>query len=269
MRELASRQPQRQCRAPWWADEVISLTPKHPLTEGVEARQREAAELAVNKETSQELTAPDKTDHEDPTVHQSIRPVPDLHPQIEGDRTILREIRHGYTANPLFAKVLENVEHHHNFEAIDGLLYTHNHAGDNVLCIPSAIRKKRRLTEIILAQAHEVLGHFGPQKTADYIRRHYWWPRIGQDIEQYCKTCPKCQTTKSSTQKVPGLLHSLPVPTRPWESIAMDFVGPFPESGHNDYLWVVLCRLTSMVHLVPIHITTMASELAWQYVREI
>jgi len=49
----------------------------------------------------------------------------------------------------------------------------------------------------------------------------------------------------------------------------MDFVGPFPESGDCDYLWVVICRLTSMVHLVPIRTTTTASELARLYVREI
>ena len=75
--------------------------------------------------------------------------------------------------------------------------------------------------------------------------------------------------TKSSTQKVPGLLHSLPIPARPWGSIAMDFVGPFPESSGYDYLWVVICRLTSMVHLVPIRTTTTASELAQLYIREI
>ena len=32
----------------------------------------------------------------------------------------------------------------------------------------------------------------------------------------------------------------------------MDFIGLFPESNEHDYLWVVLCRLTSMVHLVPV-----------------
>src|SRR5207302_4952832 len=129
----------------------------------------------------------------------------------EGDRSILEDIRKGYAKDPLCSKVLENIGHHERFEIIDGLLYTHNRVNDSVLCIPSIIQKKRRLTEIIIAQAHEVLGHFGPQKTADYIRRYYWWPRIGQDVEQYCKTCPICQMTKSSTQKVPGLLHSLPI----------------------------------------------------------
>ena len=96
------------------------------------------------------------------------------------------------------------------------------------------------MTEIIIAQAHEVLRHFGLQKTADHIQHHYWWPFIGQDVEQYCKMCPICQTMKSGAQKVPGLLHSLPIPTCPWESIAMDFVGPFPESNGHNYLWVVL-----------------------------
>ena len=138
-----------------------------------------------------------------------------------------------------------------------------------MLCVPSAVHNKRWITEVVISQAHKVLGHFGPQKTADYVQYHYWWPRIGQDIEQYCKMCPICQMMKSSTQRVPGLLHSLPIPAQPWESIAMDFVGPFPESGDCDYLWVVICCLTSMVHLVPIHTTTTASELARLYICEI
>jgi hypothetical protein len=160
------------------------------------------------------------------------------------------------------SKVSKHPDHHKNFEFHNGLIYTKNCTGQDVLCVPSVVKNKQRLTEIVIAQAHEVLGHLGPQKTADYIRRFYWWARVGQDIEQFCKMCPICQTTKSSTQKVPGLLHSLPIPTRPWDLIAMDFVGPFPESDGHDYLWVVLCHLTSMVHLVPIHTTTTASKLA-------
>jgi len=49
----------------------------------------------------------------------------------------------------------------------------------------------------------------------------------------------------------------------------MDFVGPFLESEGFDYLWVVICRLTSIVHLVPVFTTTKASELAWLYIKEI
>jgi Integrase zinc binding domain len=162
--------------------------------------------------------------------------------------------------------VLQAPGHNRNFEIDEDLMYTHNLAGDHVLCIPAAVRDKQHLIELVLTQAHQVLGHLGPQKMSEYIRRYYWWLHIGQDTEQYCKMCPICQTTKSSTQKVPRLLHSLPIPCRPWESIAMDFVSPFPESGGFDYLWVVICCLTSMVHLVSIRTMITASELAWVYV---
>src|ERR1700723_2402009 len=45
-----------------------------------------------------------------------------------------------------------------------------------------------------------------------------------------CDTCPTCQVSKTSTQRPIGLLHSLPIPNRPWSSIGMDFIGPFPKS---------------------------------------
>ena len=49
----------------------------------------------------------------------------------------------------------------------------------------------------------------------------------------------------------------------------MDFVGPFPRVDGYDYLWVVICRMTSMVHLVPVQTTITATQLAWLYVKEI
>ena len=49
----------------------------------------------------------------------------------------------------------------------------------------------------------------------------------------------------------------------------MDFIGPFPEVKGYNYLWVVICWMTSMVHLVPVHTTMTAKELSWKYLREI
>ena len=56
--------------------------------------------------------------------------------------------------------------------------------------------------------------------------------------------------------------RGLLIPTQPWASISMDFVGPFPLTDNFDYIWVVLCRLTSLVHLIPLRTTTTASQLA-------
>lgn len=49
----------------------------------------------------------------------------------------------------------------------------------------------------------------------------------------------------------------------------MDFVGPLPLSEGFDFLWVVICRLTSMVHLIPVRTTIRATELAWLFIKEI
>ena len=49
----------------------------------------------------------------------------------------------------------------------------------------------------------------------------------------------------------------------------MDFVGPFPPSNGHNYMWVVLCRLTSMVHLIPVETTIRASQLTGLYIQEI
>jgi transposase InsO family protein len=49
----------------------------------------------------------------------------------------------------------------------------------------------------------------------------------------------------------------------------MDFIGPFLESEGFDYLWVVICCLSSMVHLVPVNTTTTVTELSSLFIKEI
>jgi len=78
----------------------------------------------------------------------------------------------------------------------------------------------------------------------------------------FCESCLTCQATKTSNQRLQGLLHSLPIPTKPWSSIGMDFVGPFPLVNGFNYIWVVLCRFTSLVHLIPLTTTMTAAQLA-------
>jgi hypothetical protein len=66
-----------------------------------------------------------------------------------------------------------------------------------------------------------------------------------------------------------GKLHPLPIATRPWELIGTDFIGPFLEVDGFNYLWVVICRLSSMVHLIPINTKTTATQLSSIYMREV
>lgn len=137
------------------------------------------------------------------------------------------------------------------------------------MCIPWGTHDTKSILGILIEQAHTTIGHFGSQRTADYICWWYWWPKIGVEVEKFCRSCGICQTTKSATQKPTGLMHQLPIPTRSWGSIAMDFVRPFPQSEGLDYLWIIICQLTSMVRLVPLNTMVKASELAIIFMKEI
>ena len=74
---------------------------------------------------------------------------------------------------------------------------------------------------------------------------------MSHDIESYCKTCGICATSKDVNSKLTGLLHSLLISDRPWQSIGLDFMGPLLKSNNFDYLLVIIDQLMSQVHLVP------------------
>ena len=139
-----------------------------------------------------------------------------------------------------------------------------------MICIsPKAIHKGKWLIEVIIDHAHNIIGHFGQFKTAQYIRRYFWWQSMSHDIESYCKSCGICMTSKDANSKPTGLLHSLPIPDRPWQSIGLDFMGPLPKSNNFDYLLVVIDRLTSQVHLVPTTTTVTARSVVWLILKEV
>ena len=53
----------------------------------------------------------------------------------------------------------------------------------------------------IIEQAHSIVGHYGDQRTAEYVQRWYWWPLIYQGVHEFCKTCEPCQRAKGSTKR--------------------------------------------------------------------
>ena len=73
---------------------------------------------------------------------------------------------------------------------------------------------------------------------------------MNSTLSKYIKRCVICATSKTSNKKL-GLYTPLPVPSRPWESVSMDFVGglSMTRKGH-DYLYVVVYRFKKMCILL-------------------
>ncbi|KAL0452906.1 UNVERIFIED_CONTAM: hypothetical protein Slati_1268700 [Sesamum latifolium] len=55
-----------------------------------------------------------------------------------------------------------------------------------------------------------------------------------EDVEAYVRTCLVCQLDKVERKKEAGLLHPLPTPEGPWQSVSMDFITGFPK-GYQVY----------------------------------
>jgi len=136
----------------------------------------------------------------------------------------------------------------------NGLVYL-KEKETKVLCIPKVMIKGRSAQEIIISEAHSMLAHLGASKTLEYLWDQVWWKDMVSDTKSFCETCVVCKQSKPSNQKPYGLLNPLSIPSYPWESIGIDFIGPLPESsnqdGSFDSITVVICLLTAMVHLIP------------------
>ena len=93
-------------------------------------------------------------------------------------------------------------------------------------------------------------GHAGRHRTAALLSMHFFWPGMLRMVNDSVKKCSTCQRTKAKTTgRAP--LHPIDAPTQPGECVTIDFV-ELPVSLHgNDYLLVVVDKLTKMVRTAP------------------
>jgi len=104
----------------------------------------------------------------------------------------------------------------------------------------------------ILELTHEDAGHFGPAKTLALLKSRCYWPRMNQDVPEYCNTCDTCQRTKYSNQRPAGLMESNYGATRPWELICVDWIGPIlPPAKNFKFILVVVDYYTRWVEAFP------------------
>ena len=96
--------------------------------------------------------------------------------------------------------------------------------------------------ESVLKLAHDEAEHWG----VNGVLRHFFWPRVKQDVATYIKTCHTCQIMGKPTQKkAPASLSPIQAVNQLFQHLIIDCVGPLPQSrtGAN-YLLTVMCQST-------------------------
>ncbi|KAM9954475.1 hypothetical protein ACTFIR_009703 [Dictyostelium discoideum] len=78
---------------------------------------------------------------------------------------------------------------------------------------------------LILEEAHSTIysGHSSKVKMLDKLRIHYYFPKFISTITRFAESCTQCQKNIIERAKS-GLLNPLPIPSRPWNDISMDFL---------------------------------------------
>lgn len=129
-----------------------------------------------------------------------------------------------------------------------GLLFFRDADYQPRLCVPSTQRA------FILKEAHEdpfETAHASPEKLWQRLSSRFYWHRMKNDIVRFCRSCDVCQKTKHSNFNRFGFLIPNPIPSRPYESISMDFIVNLPWSNGYNAIYVVVDRLTKHAQFIP------------------
>ena len=112
----------------------------------------------------------------------------------------------------------------------------------------------RALRADVMSHLHDAkaAGHMGINKTWRRAQRcHFIWEHMREDVNRWVRRCQLCQQKKAPPFKKRAHLVKYQVGA-PWERIAADVAGPFPQTDRgNRYILVVQDYFTKWVEICP------------------
>lgn len=115
----------------------------------------------------------------------------------------------------------------------DGILEVRLHQGRPrwVVVCPQPLR------QTLIWEAHQQI-HSGIDKTRKLLALKWFWPGMSAEVRRVVRTCETCQLAKHST--TPTSNHRLRLYAgRPWQRVAVDLVGPMPETDRTNK-WILV-----------------------------
>lgn len=94
----------------------------------------------------------------------------------------------------------------------------------------------------VLFEYHDsiVAGHPGRDETYRAIARFYYWPAMSKQIKTYVKRCLVCASIKrGGACQANAPLRPRP-PSRPWQVLSIDVMGPYPSTRTGNRFIIVL-----------------------------
>src|SRR6266436_3524569 len=112
---------------------------------------------------------------------------------------------------------------------------------------------------------HPLAGHFREARMSKLICRNFHWLGLRRMVKDYVASCTTCAHVKSPRHKPYGKLKQLPIPSRSWSSILMDFIKQLPDSEGFSAILVIINHLTKQAIFIPSHDTVDTPQVAWLF----
>lgn len=120
---------------------------------------------------------------------------------------------------------------------LDNVLYYLDRQNRRIklLVIPESMKQK-----IIKSCHSDITGvHFAATKTYQKIKDRFFWKGMYRDVHQTCDNCEECARFKGCNKPIKPPLQPLPTVEQPFDRIAMDCIGPLPQSEEG-YRFIVV-----------------------------
>ncbi|GJX25621.1 retrotransposon-related protein [Tanacetum coccineum] len=159
-----------------------------------------------------------------------------------------------------------------NDSELCSLVLNHTYTGTKYTWTNGELRRKGKLvigsddqlrkTLVTYFHFDPIGGHSGVQVTLQKLGTVLYWRGMKKFTKKFVSECDVCQRNKPDLSASPGYLQPLPIPTKVWHDISMDFIEALPPSQGKTVLFVVVDRLSKYAHFIPMSHPFTASQVA-------
>ncbi|KAJ8949402.1 hypothetical protein NQ318_007500 [Aromia moschata] len=194
-------------------------------------RRREKSGLSncFRKPSTGALNLLEAQDEENEPLYQEVQRVQAASPEYQATRDRWQRLRTGEeAADTSWKRTLRD-----DYTVHDGLIW-HTKDGAHSLVVPLELWPR----VIFEFHASPLAAHPGRDETIRAAKELYYWPAMTRQIKTHVRHCIICASTKHGGAHQPNAPLRPRPPTRPWQTLGVDIMGPYAESrtGQNRFL---------------------------------
>ncbi len=146
---------------------------------------------------------------------------------LDKSETIPEKVIQENLTDPYYIKLCKTISTHSSIENINTCYFSDLFIDTRgCICWFNRFWVPDHLQLMVIREVHDqiAIGHPGYQKTVSLITRNYYWPGLKKMVQRYIQNYHSYRRTKAPKDQYNGLLKPLPIPSRPWTDVTLDFI---------------------------------------------